>query len=145
MFKKRPITRKLMTVILVTSGAVLGLTCGTFLAYEMFTFRQSMVGSLSTLARTIATNSTAALAFDNAEDAELVLSAVAADPHVAAAALYDREGMLFAAYANPDAQAPTFPVRPERDGYRFGLTSLVLFEPVTIENRRLGTLYLQSD
>ena len=57
MFKNRPITRKLMTVILLTSGAVLTLTCGTFLVYELVTFRRSMVQSLSTLARAIATNS----------------------------------------------------------------------------------------
>ena len=39
MFRNRSITRKLMTVILVTSGAVLTLTCGTFLVYELVTMQ----------------------------------------------------------------------------------------------------------
>lgn len=145
MFRNRSITHKLMTVILVTSGAVLTLTCGTFLVYELVTFRQSMAQSLSILARAIAANSTAALAFQNADDATQVLSAVAADQHVAAAALYDGEGALFASYANPAAGGLLIPRQPDADGYRFERASLVLYQPVVLENRRLGTLYLQSD
>jgi PAS domain S-box-containing protein len=145
MFRNQPITRKLLTVILLTSGAVLTLTCGTFFAYELVTFRQSMVQSLSTLAQAIATNSTAALAFQNPEDARQVMSALAADPHVVAAALYDRQGAVFASYTKSSDSRAEFPMRPEGDGYRFGWTSLALYQPVVIERRRLGTLYLESD
>jgi signal transduction histidine kinase len=145
MFRNRSITRKLMTVILVTAGAVLTLTCGTFLVYELVTFRQSMAQSLSTLARAIAANSTAALAFQNADDAAQVLSALAADQHVVAAALYDREGALFTSYVNPAAEALPIPKAPDSDGYRFERGSLALYQPVVVDNRRLGTLYLQSD
>jgi PAS domain S-box-containing protein len=145
MFRNRPISRKLTTVILLTSGAVLTLTCGTFLAYELVTFRQSMVRSLSILAQAIAANSTAALAFENADDAARVLSALAADPHVVSAALYDRNDALFTSYTNPAAGPSPLPMRPGTDGYRFGWDSLVLHQPVMIENRRFGTLYLHSD
>ena len=99
-----------------------------------------MARSLSTLAQAIATNSTAALAFQNADDAARVLSALAADPHVVAAALYDRDGTLFASYTNPETGHQALPTRPDRDGYRFGWTRLALHQPVVIENRRLGTL-----
>jgi PAS domain S-box-containing protein len=145
MFRNRPITRKLMTVILLTSGAVLALTCGTFLVYELVTFRQSMVRSLSTLAQAIAANSTAALAFQNADDARQVLSALAADSHVVAAALYNQNGELFASYTNPPDGEEPLPARPDADGYRFTSASLALHEPVVVESRRLGTLYLRSD
>jgi len=111
MFRNRPITRKLLAVILLTSGAVLTLTCGTFLVYELVTFRQSMVRNLTTLAKAIATNSTAALAFQNTDDAQRVLSAAAADPHVVAAAVYDNSGTLFASYTKPVVgQGPARPV-----------------------------------
>ena len=145
MFKNRPITRKLMAVILLTSGAVLVVTCGTFLVYELVTFRQSMVRSLSTLAQAIATNSTAALAFQNADDAAQVLAAVRADPHVVLATLYDQSGELFASYVNAAGVRVVPPKHPGSDGYRFEQASLVLHEPVVIGNRRLGTLYLRSD
>ena len=145
MFRNQPITRKLMTVILLTSGVVLTLTCGTFFVYELVTFRHSMAQSLSTLGEVIATNSTAALAFQNVDDARNVLSALSADSNVVAGALYDPSGAVFASYSNSEAPAASLPTKPERDGYRFTATRLMLYQPVVFENRRLGTLYLQSD
>jgi signal transduction histidine kinase len=143
MFSTGSITRKVMTVILVTCGAVLILACGTFVIYERLTHRQAAVRELSTLARVIAANSTAALAFQNPVDATQVLSAVAADPDVVAAAVYDRSGALFAMHQS-DQHSGTFPERPGEDGYRFGAANVVLYEPVAIDGRRLGTLYLES-
>jgi signal transduction histidine kinase len=136
--------RKLMGGMLLTSGIVLLLTFGTFLTYELVTFRRAMAQSLSTLARVIAANSTAALAFQNHEDATTVLSALAAEPHIMAAALYDQDGRLFAAYPS-DAAVSAFPSAPESDGYRFGGRRLRLTAPVTFNSRRQGTIWLQSD
>src|SRR5712692_3830602 len=144
MLSNQPIKRKLMTVILLTSGVVLLLACSTFLTYELLTFRQTMVRNLSTLAQVIAANSTAALAFDNHNDAKEVLSALAADRHIVAAGLYDKTGMLFARY--PDtAPDDGWPARLERDGYQFARAHVVLQEPVVNANRRLGALVLKSD
>src|SRR6266404_6013091 len=118
MFRNQPIKRKLMTVILLTSGVVLSLACGTFLTYELLTFRQTTVRTLSTLAQVIAANSTAALAFENRTDAAEVLSALSAERHIGAAGLYDNTGTLFATYpaAAPDGG---WPARIERDGHHF--------------------------
>ena len=96
MFRNQPIKRKLMTVILLTSGVVLLLACGAFLTYDLLTFRQTMVRNLSTLAQVVAANSTAAVAFDNRTDATEVLSALSAERHIVAAGLYDNTGTLFA-------------------------------------------------
>jgi len=142
--RNQPIKRKLMTVILLTSGVVLALACGAFLSYELLTFRQTMVRHLSTLAQVIAANSTAALAFDNHGDAREVLSALAAERHIVAAGLHDNTGTLFARY--PDAApADGWPRHRERDGYEFERSHFVLQEPVVNANRRLGTLVLKSD
>src|SRR5689334_3743263 len=93
-----PIRRKLMRIMLLTSGLVLLLTCAAFLAYDVVTFRQSAVRQLSTLAQIIAANSTAALAFQNQDDAHEVLAALKAERHVVAATLYDSHGRPFAVY-----------------------------------------------
>src|SRR5260370_41945340 len=98
LLKDTPIRRKLMTMILLTSGVVLLLTCAAFFAYEFVTFRQTTVRHLSTLGEIIAANSTAALAFDNQNDANEVLAALQAERHVVAAALYDKAGKVFARY-----------------------------------------------
>src|SRR5262245_60866924 len=144
MFRDRPIKRKLMSVILLTSGAVLAVTCGTFLTYELITFRATIVRSSSTLAQVIANNSAAALAFDSPKQATEVLQAFAAEPHIVAASLYDTNGTLFARYPAA-ASVDVFPPRPARDGYRFEPAHLVLYGPVLKDNQRLGTLYLKSD
>src|SRR5580658_10807557 len=92
------IRRTLMRVILLTCGAVMIITCAGFFTYEYVTFRQLMVRNLAILGEAIAANSTAALAFDNADDAREALSAFRAQPHVVAARLYLNDGRLLASY-----------------------------------------------
>ena len=118
------IQRKLMTIILLTSGAVLLLTCSTFSVYELVTFRETTVRKLSTLAEVIATNSTASLAFQAQSDAEETLAAVKADSHITSAILYDGNGKVFARYP-ANLPISDVPLKPERDGYRFERSYLV--------------------
>jgi signal transduction histidine kinase len=142
--KNKPIKQKLMAVILLTSGAVLLLTCAAFFIHEFLTFRQSTTRNLSVLAKVIAANSTAALAFANQDDAQEVLAALKAEKDIVAASLYDRDGKLFSRYP---AELPpeAFPAVPQSDGYRFESSSLMAFQPVHQGGKRLGTLYLKSD
>jgi signal transduction histidine kinase len=143
MLRTGSFTRKLMTVLLLTSGTVALVTCATLLTYEIVTVRATMVQNLATLARVVAANSTGALAFDARADATDVLSALAAEPHIVSAALYDRNGALFATYPEGHSAA-SFPPAPGT-GHRFGRDDLVLYETVAADSRELGTLYLQSD
>jgi PAS domain S-box-containing protein len=144
LFKDSPIQRKLMTVILLISGAVLLLTCAAFFAYEFVTFRQTTIRQLSAVGEIVANNSTGALAFDSRDDANEILASLKAEKHIVAAALYDKDGNLFAHY--PINLPPNaFPETPERDGYRFDRSHLIGFQAVIQGNRPLGTLYLKSD
>lgn len=143
-YKDTPIQKKLITVILLTCGAVLLLTCTAFFAYEFFTFRQTTVQQLSTLGEIIASNSTAALAFDDRESAHEILSALKAERHIEAASLYDKNGQLFSIYPN-DSPDNTFPSKPALDGYSFKNSYLEGFQPVIQGGNRLGTLYIRSD
>src|ERR1700722_18703913 len=90
------IRSRLTRMLFLSSGAVLAVTTVAFCAYEAVTFRHASVQQLETLSQVIATNSTAALAFENSDDAAAVLAAFKADPHIVAAALYDGQGRLFA-------------------------------------------------
>lgn len=140
-----PIKRKLTAILLVISGLVLLLTSAAFVIYEVLTFRQTIRTNLSTLGRVIAANSTASLAFVNETDAREILSALRAEPHVVAAALYDKDGRLFARYP---ATLPkdSFPNAPERDGYSFQHGYVVGLDAVAeASGPRLGTLYLKAD
>src|SRR5882762_9826784 len=128
-FKDTPIKRKLTALFLLTSGAVVLLTCAAYFAFEYWTFRQTLVGQLSTLGEVIAANSTAAVAFGNERDAGEILAALKAERHIVAAGLYDRDGKLFSRYP-AGLSLDAFPTAPERAGYRFDRSSVAGFQPV---------------
>src|SRR6266540_2128337 len=113
-----PIKRKLTAMLLLISGLVLLLTSAAFVTYEVVTFRQTIRTQLATRSRILAANSTAALAFANEADATEILGALQYDPHMVAAALYDRDGRVLATYPVA-ATAHLIPAAPQPDGYRF--------------------------
>ncbi len=139
-----PIRRKLILIIVLTSAIVMLLARGAFFTYEFLTFRRAIVRHLSTLGEIVATNSTAALAFDNEEDAKAILSALKAEPHLVACAIYDRQGRLYVHYP-AELSAAGVPVVPGADGYQFANSYLVGFQPIVQKDRRLGTLFLKLD
>jgi signal transduction histidine kinase/ActR/RegA family two-component response regulator len=138
-----PIRRTLMNMIFLASGVVLLVTSSAFCAYEFLTFRSSSIQQLQILSRAIASNSTAALAFENAEDAAGVLSAFKSDPHIVAAALYDMRGKVFATYPQ-GLELDRLPAHPG-SGFAFGRSALVGFQPVAEGSKQLGVLYVESD
>ncbi len=145
MLRNLPIRRKVMAMLLLTSGMVLLITCMTFIGYEYHEFRRSMVRNVTTLGRVLANNGTAALAFSNQEDAEEILVALKAEPDIVAAAFYDADNRLFARYPTK-LDNGLFPALVDNDGYRFQESSLVAWMPVKQDNNpRLGTLYLRAD
>jgi signal transduction histidine kinase len=144
LLKDAPIQRKLMAVILLTSAVVLLLTCTAFIAYEVLTFRNATVRQLAILGQVIASNSTAALAFDNSADATEILAALKAERYIVAAGLYDANGRLFSTYP-ADLAVTAFPAAPRGQGHRFAPKHLDVFQPVVQGEKRLGTLYLKFD
>jgi signal transduction histidine kinase/CheY-like chemotaxis protein len=139
-----PIRRRLTKITLMTSGGALLVTLALVVAGAFVAIRQGSLDQLKILSEAIASNSTAALAFDVPEDGAAVLAAFRADPHIVAAALYDAESTLFVSY--PDAAATrAFAQTPGAPGFRFDRAALIGVTPVVEDKRRLGTLVVQSD
>src|SRR3712207_3830984 len=142
--KSSPIQRRLMQVMMLTSGSVLLLTSTAFFIYEYYTYRNITKTELSTIGQIVADNSTSSLAFDSKEDAEEILNALKVQRHVIAACLYDKNGKLFACYPvklNPK----DIPVSPPPVGYTFKGKFIEGGQPVIQGEERLGTLYIKSD
>jgi len=135
-----------MTMILVTSGVVLLITCAIFIGYELLTFRQAALRQIATLSEIIAAQSTGAVAFENQRDATEILSTLKAEQHIVTACIYDGKGKVFARYP-ADAKDESFPAAPLPDGYRFEDGHLAGFAPVIQikGSERFGTLYIRSD
>ena len=139
-----PIKRKLMLVILLTSSVALFLMGSALIAYERITFQRALEVNIGVLARIIASNSTAALAFDDRQNAGEILSALAAEHQITAAAIYDQHGRIFAHF--PDSLAlAEFPEPPGPDGHRVDRAHLVMVQPIEQGASRLGTIYVQAD
>jgi signal transduction histidine kinase/CheY-like chemotaxis protein len=139
-----PIRRKLSAITLITCGIALLLTSVLFLVGQFVTIRQTSLQQLETLSQAIASNSSAALAFDNPEDAGVVLYALRSDPHIEVAALYKPDGSLFATYPQ-SVPAGEVPPRPGQPGFRFEGAKLIGVAPVREEQLVLGTLFVRSD
>jgi PAS domain S-box-containing protein len=139
--RKTSIQGKLLRLILLINVSVLILTCSIFFVYEYFTFREGRMVEAISLGKIIATNSTAALAFDDREAAHETLNALQAETRITAACLYDADGKLFASF--PQTITPeSFPATPAQDGFAFTSNTLEGFQPVTQGSERLGTLYI---
>jgi PAS domain S-box-containing protein len=139
-----PIRRKLIVIILLTSGVVMLMMRGSFSVYEYLTFRQALISQISTLGKILAANSTAALAFENPTDAREILSALRAEKHIVTAILYDRDNRPFARYSSAAATGEP-PPAPGPAGYTFSQGHLHGFQEVVQRDQRLGTLYLRYD
>src|SRR5439155_1611537 len=89
--------------MMLTSVAVLVLTGAALVVFDIVSFRRALVRALVTRAQILAANSSGALAFENPEDASQILAALKPDPSMVAAALYDQQGHVLAAYPVPAA------------------------------------------
>ena len=98
---------------------------------------------LSALARIIADNSTAALAFNDPDSAAQTLGALRARTHVVGACIYRMDGTILASYSRPGAFACPPPERP--DQIRFTGEFLIVAQPILLRGRAIGTLMLLYD
>jgi signal transduction histidine kinase/CheY-like chemotaxis protein len=139
--------RTLATTSMATLATALLLAAAAFAAYELVTFRATMVRTLSAQAAIIAHQSTSALVFHDPESATATLTALGADPHVLSAAIYDGEGALFASHARDGARAPgaARPARPAGQGHSFERGRLVLSRPILFDGAVVGTVVIESD
>lgn len=139
------IKRKLMLITMGVSTVALLLISAGLAAYEVVTFRQSMIGDLRGLAELIGNQSTAALNFDDADNAKEILNALRTRPHIVSAGIY-KGAKLFTSYSRSSAVHETPPQRPEPDGFRFEPEHLVVFRRVVDKGgETVGAIYLKSD
>ena len=141
--RQHSIRAKLTGIIMITSTAAVLLACLGFTVTGLLGFRKRLIIDISTIARVIASNSTAALAFDDRAGAREVLGALQAKPSVIAAGIYNHRGEPFAAY-EPN-HGITIPRRARPDGvYDLG-DRVELFSAIRLGSKRIGTLYVSAD
>ena len=148
MKRQLTIRSKLAWMSVVASSTALALACSAFVFYEQFTFRQSMVRNLSTHAQIVASNSTAAVVFNDAHAANETLTALRAEPHIIAIQIRTAHDQPFAGYLRSGiTRAPDLPPLPTNQvtGHRFTADQLVVFQKIFADGSPVGVVYIQSD
>jgi signal transduction histidine kinase/CheY-like chemotaxis protein len=137
--------RKLTLLVLAASSFALVMSCVGFALYERASFRSTRVSELSILASTIGENVAASLAFDDSKNANDILGALHAEPHIFAARLYDNTGDVFAEYSRPGASTALYIPIPITQGAYFNSQSLIFSQSVLLHGDKSGTLVIASD
>src|SRR5258708_15696991 len=97
-YRDLPIRAKLRLIILITVGAALTLVGTATVIYDQASARTSMRNAVQVLADMIASNSTAALTFDDNKTGTELLSGFKASRHIVSAYIYSSDGRPFADY-----------------------------------------------
>jgi PAS domain S-box-containing protein len=143
-FRDIPIRWKLVAVTMAVTAPALLLAAIAFAAYDLISYRRLVVGMARSQAQIVGLNSRAALTFDDPKAARETLRALAIRPAILEACIYNKDGREFAEYTG-EGIASACPRRPGTDGHQITGTVLELFEPITLEGKRIGTVYLRRD
>jgi signal transduction histidine kinase len=132
----------------VVSGTALLLAYFAFLAYDLFTLRNDLVGSLTTDAAIIGANSVTALLFDDQQAAENTLSALRQSPQIVWAVVLRPNGSRLALYTRSAVSSPELshqlgPGETRRSWISDG--GVLLGSRIMMDSKSVGTVYMLAE
>jgi two-component system, sensor histidine kinase and response regulator len=153
--KDLSIKKKLIVIAMLTSTAAVLCAAGLFMGYEAVNLKDSITEKVTTLAEVIGNNCTAALSFSDPKSAEETLKALRSEPYIISAAIYMKDGELFAKYIKGSAKpADGQPSGKDngavklrylpRDGYRFEEGRLELSRKIVLDKEVVGVIVIES-
>lgn len=158
------IRSKLLSIMMFTAGAVLLMVSVAFFVNSAISFQTMMLNDQRILANIVATNTTAAVTFDDPKAAKETLESLAANSHIIAAAVVNASNRLFALYLRPGIDTDQFGLKPLTDGalqpiaastlaslqteqsslwFRDATIKTVL--PIMVDNQLVSTVVIVSD
>jgi PAS domain S-box-containing protein len=143
--ERASIKRKQVLISMLIASVALLLACAAFGAYEVLTFRKTMLRDITTLAEIVGDNSAAALDFDDSKAAEETLGALKAEPNIVGACIFDKNGRLFAKFDRPGDGRPLKTPPLQEEGHTFSRYDLTLFHAINYKGDVIGTVYMVSD
>ena len=134
---------KLLTMLMATSGAAVLLASGASFVYDSRLMLRVMSDDLESLADIAGTNSVAAMAFGDVSASNEILAALSLKPGVVAAALYDKDGKLFASFRRSNASGELIPPRVPAPAVAGDRTMVV--RSIRLSGEVAGFIYVSSD
>jgi signal transduction histidine kinase/ActR/RegA family two-component response regulator len=134
---------KLMTMLMVTSGAAVLLASGASYVYDSRRMLRVMSEDLGSLADIAGANSVAAMAFGDIAASNEILAALSLKPGLVAAALYDKNGELFTSFRRDKASREPIPRHVPTEVLAQDRT--VVVRPIMFDRELAGFIYISSD
>lgn len=148
MFKKLkdiPIKRKFLYLgLAVTSIAIVFLVIILSL-YEAYKVRKSLINNLTIMSRMVAGQSTAAIVFNDRQNAQEILQILVTSPDIVYAAIYKKNGELFAEYRASRSESIEIEKFFQGYGYDFSFKYLSLTVPIYLDKEEIGYVYIRSN
>jgi signal transduction histidine kinase/CheY-like chemotaxis protein len=142
-FYAMPLKKKLLASFMSTVLLLLLLSCSVFMIYDYLSEQQDRLEEASAIADIIAKASTAALTYNDAEDARKLLSALNAHPEILVATLNRNDATILARYTRSGKNVPQPEAIPENITIKHD--TIYLTRPVISNNQRIGSFSLQFD
>ena len=134
---------KLLTMLMTTSVAAVMLRSGVSFVYDSRLMHRVMSEDLGSLADIAGANSVAAMAFGDVAASNEILAALSLKPGVVAAALYDKDGKLFASFRRSNASRDRIP--PHVPAVVTASDRTMVVRPIMLSDEVVGFVYISSD
>ena len=138
------IRKKLIGLGVASAAVALLLAAVAIIAEDQISYRATKLENVIAAAAIVGHNAAAALAFDDPASGEKILSGLRAKSSITGAALYRRDGSIFATYRRADL-GPFSPPAVQPDQAVFDSEHLTLFRQIVLDVEPIGTIYLESD
>ncbi|NKB47830.1 MAG: HAMP domain-containing protein [Alphaproteobacteria bacterium] len=155
MIRNLSVRHKVTAIAVMTTTMVLALASVLFVALEINNYRRALVQELTAIAQISASNSTAAIVFDDQTAAHETLAALGARPNIEAAAIFTPDGSLFARQTDGAVDArgdhlsaylAELSTDDERSFAFFWTKSSVdLYGPVELDGQVIGVIHIHSN
>lgn len=143
MIQRMPIKSKLIVMMVsVTIITMLLAFTGTKL-FDIFSLRNQAARQVVTMAKIIADNSTAAILFNEAGDAEQILAGLRNNPSIDAACLYTLNGKALAFYSR-EKDASTLPRTLPEESTVFTKSTVSVCQDIVFNDKNIGSIYIKS-
>ncbi len=147
-FLQLPIRFKLYSIVLLASAIALLLATVMSFLIQQYLIKKQLRDEIQTLADVVGENSRAGLAFEDRKAVAVILHALVAKKSITEAIMFDKNGDIFAQYQANDIDGVMDGLEINRSsfsGLRFKGERAELLQQISLDNEKIGQLYLEID
>src|SRR6266853_5412979 len=142
--RDRPIRQKITLVIMMIASAVLLLAFAALFCFQAYTLKQHSAHELAVVGEITAHNCAAAVMFKDEDAAAQILGGLRTMPQIVSARLELADQQRLAYFGGLRDEMEIKAARL-KSGFRIAGNRILLAQPVMLDGKREGTLYLVAD